>query len=115
MLLFITKVRTETQAGQEAGADAEAISCRHMFCVETLLMDSDNCLAVCIPVASVCPSLPLPDKHFWRINTCQCFPSWRDAAYWLVSSALLSLLSYRTQDYHPRDDITHNGPSSLDH
>jgi hypothetical protein len=41
--------------------------------------------------------------------------SWRGGAYWFVSSALLSLLSYRTQDYHPRDDITHNGPSSLDH
>jgi hypothetical protein len=28
---------------------------------------------------------------------------------------LLSLLSYRTQDYQPRDGITHNGPSPLDH
>ena len=28
---------------------------------------------------------------------------------------LLSLLSYRTQDYQPRDGIGHNGPSLLDH
>jgi hypothetical protein len=36
---------------------------------------------------------------------------WRDVSYWLVS-----LLSYRTQDYQPRDGTTHNGPSSpLDH
>jgi hypothetical protein len=26
---------------------------------------------------------------------------------------LLSLLSYRTQDYQPRDGITHKGPSPL--
>jgi hypothetical protein len=26
---------------------------------------------------------------------------------------LLSLLSYRTQDYQPRDGPTHNGPSSF--
>ena len=34
---------------------------------------------------------------------------WRDVAYWLASSGLLSLLSYRTQDYHPRDGTTYNG------
>jgi hypothetical protein len=28
---------------------------------------------------------------------------------------LLKLLSYRTQDYQPRDDTTHGGPSCLDH
>jgi hypothetical protein len=28
---------------------------------------------------------------------------WRDAAYWLASPGLLSLLSYRTQDSQPRD------------
>ena len=51
-LLFITKeVRTGTQAGQEAGADAEP---------------------------------------------------WRDVPYWLASPSLLSLLSYRTQNYQPR-------------
>jgi hypothetical protein len=62
-LLFITKeVRTGTQTGQEAGADAEA---------------------------------------------------WRDALYWLASHGLLSLLSYRTQDYQPRDSPTHKGPSPL--
>ena len=27
---------------------------------------------------------------------------WRDAAYWLVLHGLLSLLSYRIQDYQPR-------------
>jgi hypothetical protein len=39
--------------------------------------------------------------------------SWRDVPYWLASSALPSLLSYRTQDYQPMDGITHNGPSLL--
>jgi hypothetical protein len=36
---------------------------------------------------------------------------WRDVLYWLASSDLLSLLSYRTQDYQPRGGTTHNGPS----
>ena len=40
---------------------------------------------------------------------------WRDATYWLASPDLLSLLSFQTQDYQPRDDITHNGPSPFDH
>ena len=40
---------------------------------------------------------------------------WRDAAYWLASPGLLSLLSYRTQHYQPRDGTTHNGPSLLGH
>ena len=31
---------------------------------------------------------------------------WRDAAYWLASHALLSLLPYRTQDHQPRDGTT---------
>jgi hypothetical protein len=38
---------------------------------------------------------------------------WRDVPYWLVSSGLLSLLSYRTQDYQPMDGTTHKGPSPL--
>ena len=29
---------------------------------------------------------------------------WRDVTYWLASPGLLSLLSYRIQDYQPRDD-----------
>jgi hypothetical protein len=41
--------------------------------------------------------------------------SWRDVTYWLASLGLLSLLSYRTQDYQPRDGTTHNGPFPLDH
>jgi hypothetical protein len=36
---------------------------------------------------------------------------WRDVPYWLASPGLLSLLSYRTQDYQPRDGPTHKGPS----
>jgi hypothetical protein len=40
---------------------------------------------------------------------------WRDVTYWLASPSLLSLLSYRTQDYQPRDGTTHKGPSHLDH
>jgi hypothetical protein len=40
---------------------------------------------------------------------------WRDVLYWLASRGLLSLLSYRTQDYQPRDGPTHKGPFPLDH
>jgi hypothetical protein len=36
---------------------------------------------------------------------------WRDVLYWLASPGLLSLLSYRTQDYQPRDVTTHKGLS----
>jgi hypothetical protein len=44
----------------------------------------------------------------WRRELMQ--RPWRDAAYWLDSPGLLSLLSYRTQDHHwPRDGSTHNG------
>ena len=35
--------------------------------------------------------------------------------YWPASSALLSLLLYRTQEYQPRDGTTHNGPCPVDH
>jgi hypothetical protein len=38
---------------------------------------------------------------------------WRNAAYWLVSPGLLSLLSYRTQDYQPRVVSPTTGPSTL--
>ena len=34
---------------------------------------------------------------------------WRDVTYCLASPGLLSLLSYRTQVYQPRDGTTHNG------
>ena len=34
---------------------------------------------------------------------------WRDVTYWLASPGLLSLLSYRSHIYQPRDGITHNG------
>ena len=42
---------------------------------------------------------------------------WRDVTYCLASPGLLSLLFYRTKDYHPRHGTTHNGlgPSTLDH
>jgi hypothetical protein len=33
----------------------------------------------------------------------------------LLPPGLLSLLSYRTQNYQPRDSTTHNMPSALDH
>ena len=33
----------------------------------------------------------------------------RSAAYWLTSHGLLSILSYRTQDYQSRDGPSHNG------
>jgi hypothetical protein len=35
--------------------------------------------------------------------------------FWLASPGLLSLLSYRTQDYQPRDGPTHQRPFPLDH
>jgi hypothetical protein len=40
---------------------------------------------------------------------------WKDVTYWLASPGLLSLLSYSTQDYQPRDGSTHKGPFPLDH
>jgi hypothetical protein len=40
---------------------------------------------------------------------------WRDVTYWIASSGLLSLLSYRTQDYQPRVGPTHKGPFPLEH
>ena len=40
---------------------------------------------------------------------------WRDVPYWLASPGLLSLLSYRTQDYQPKDGTTYNEPSHFDH
>ena len=40
---------------------------------------------------------------------------WRDVPYWLASPGLLSFLSYRTQEYQPRDGTTHKGLSLLDH
>jgi hypothetical protein len=40
---------------------------------------------------------------------------WRDVLYWFASPGLLSLFSYRTQDYQPRDGPTHKGPFPLDH
>jgi hypothetical protein len=51
----------------------------------------------------------------WRQELMQ--RSWRDAAYWLASPGLLSLLSYRTQDFQPRDGTTHNrlGPPHIGH
>jgi hypothetical protein len=39
---------------------------------------------------------------------------WRDVTYWFTSLGLLSLLSYRTKDYQPRDGPTHNGPSLVE-
>jgi hypothetical protein len=36
---------------------------------------------------------------------------WRDVTYCLTSPGLLGLLSFRTQDYQPRDGTTHIGPS----
>jgi hypothetical protein len=35
----------------------------------------------------------------------------RDVPYWLASPGLLSLLSYKTQDYQTRNGSTQNGPS----
>ena len=42
---------------------------------------------------------------------------WRGAAYWLAVDGLLSLHSYRTQNHHPRNGTSHDGPgpSAIDH
>jgi hypothetical protein len=40
---------------------------------------------------------------------------WRDVIYCLASPGLLSLLSYRTQDYQPRDGPIYKEPFPLDH
>jgi hypothetical protein len=40
---------------------------------------------------------------------------WRDVPYWHASPGLLSLLSYRTKDYQPRDGPTHKALFPLDH
>jgi hypothetical protein len=48
----------------------------------------------------------------WRQEVMQ--RPWRDVSYCLASPGLLSLLSYRTQDYQPRDGTTQNG-TTLDH
>jgi hypothetical protein len=52
-------------------------------------------------------------KHVWEQELMQ--RPWRDVIYWLSSPGLLSLLSYRTQDYKSRDGTTHKGPFLLDH
>jgi hypothetical protein len=54
-----------------------------------------------------------PRAETWRQELME--RPWRDATYCLASPDLLSLLSYRIQDYQPRDGTTHSGPSSLDH
>ena len=40
---------------------------------------------------------------------------WRGSAFCIAFLGLLSLLSYRTQDYQSRDAPTHNVSSMLDH
>jgi hypothetical protein len=47
----------------------------------------------------------------WRQELMQ--RPWRGAGYWLALHGLFSLLSYRTQDYQPRDDTTHSGLGPL--
>jgi hypothetical protein len=42
----------------------------------------------------------------WRQKLMQ--RSWKGVTYWLASLGLLSLVSYRTQDYQHRDDTTYN-------
>jgi hypothetical protein len=53
----------------------------------------------------------------WRQKLMQ--RPWRDAAYWLVSHGLLSLLSYRAQNNQPRAQGWHHlpwaRPSLIDH
>ena len=89
---------------------------------------------VCIP-AQILPRSKLGRKRFIQLTLPHCCSSpkevrmelkqvrkqelmqrqWRDVPYWLASLGLLSLLSYRTQDYQSRDGTTHKGPFPLDH
>jgi hypothetical protein len=39
----------------------------------------------------------------------------KGSAYWLASPGLLSLSSYKTQDYQPRDGPTHNESFLINH
>ena len=57
------------------------------------------------------PGLEL--KHVRKQDLMQ--KPWRDISWWFASPGLFSLLSYRTQNYQPRDCTTHKGPSLLDH
>jgi hypothetical protein len=50
-------------------------------------------------------------KQNWNMEAGADARLWKDAAYSLASSGLLSLLSYRTQDHQPRNGTTHHGPS----
>lgn len=63
--------------------------------------------------------------HHWRKSGQEFKQDWnletgaeteaKEWCYWLVSHSLLSLPSYRAQDYQPRDGMTHNnlGPPPL--
>jgi hypothetical protein len=92
-------------------------------------------LRVSIPAQTSLPRNKLGRKGFIRLTLPYCYSSprksglelkhvrkqelmqrpWRDVPYWLASPGLLNLLSYRTQDYQPRDGPTHKGPFPLDH
>ena len=50
-------------------------------------------------------------KQYWNLDAGTDAKVMEGAVYCLVSPSLLSLLSYRTQDYQPRDGTTHNRPS----
>ena len=42
----------------------------------------------------------------WRQELMQ--RPWRGAAHWLALHGLLNLISYKTQDHHPKDDTAHS-------
>ena len=54
-----------------------------------------------------------PRAGTWRQELIQ--TPWRGAAYWIAPPGMFSLLSYRTQDYQPRDGTTHKGPPTFDY
>jgi len=54
-------------------------------------------------------------KKVWNLERELMQRPQRDAAYWLVSHGLLSLLSYRIQDHKPRDGAAHSGLSPNPH
>ena len=56
------------------------------------------------------------DRNSYKVGTWSqelMLRPWRDAAYWIASSDLLSLLSYRTQSHQHKDSTTPNGLGPL--
>jgi hypothetical protein len=109
-----------------------ALQEKHYGGLGTQLWSLSVLVRVSIPAQTSGPRSKLGRKGFIQLTLPYCCSSprkpvkqvrkqelmqrpWRDVTYWLASPGLLSLLSYRTQDYQLRDGTTHNRPSTLDY